>query len=210
MGILHKLLSLAILSAHWSLAGAPMRDVMADYLSPNGAVAFYDLARSQTETLFKEWCGTFSVGGRQISMATNGSSLRVTVDGESTYIDLGGDDFTKLHKDFPICPFDIFMPFLSWDVAYDGPATLMGRRAQRYVATAPSAASGYPLEKVKIYIDAAYAYPLSWEAIDGNGHVLRKFRIRSLKKDAAGEWNVSSFEFFMPRERKSLHVKILD
>ena len=187
-----------------------MRDVTADYLPPNKAIEFYNFARNQTDDLLKTWHGAMEIGGKKISIEPRNGNLVAIF--EEKEMPIGGDngDFIPLCEEFPVCQFDIFFPFLSWrDFAYDGPANMMGRRAQRYIVTVPDA-YGNSIDLVKIWIDDSYGYPLSCEVVYEKGRTLRRFRVRSLKKDSAGEWTVSSVEFSMPRERRYIHVKILN
>ncbi|MDR2668137.1 MAG: hypothetical protein LBB38_03815 [Puniceicoccales bacterium] len=192
------------------LGAEPMRDVIADYLPPHEAIKFYELARLQTEELLESWRGTMEIAGKSVFVETRDGNLWATVDGSEVAAEKTCDDFVQICKQFPICRFDILFPFLSWDnFAYDGPANMMGRRAQRYVASPPEN-YGHSVAAVKIWIDDTYGYPLSWEVVDEKGHTLRRFRVRSLKKDSSGEWTVSTVEFSMPRDRKQLHVKFVD
>jgi hypothetical protein len=118
-------------------------------------------------------------------------------------------DLTPLADGLPLTSFDLLCPFFSWPMpTYDGPAKVMGRRAQRFSVknlTDPNS----PISSVTIWIDAGYRYPLAWDAFGRDGRPLRRFQLRSLKKINDGRWAVRSVEFSIPRERKVVRVEIL-
>jgi hypothetical protein len=179
-------------------------------LPPNQAIEFYGRASRQTKELFNEWNGGFEIGGRRVSMSLDDNYLTITADGNGRAIPLCMDDLTPLQGDFANFTVQHIHAIASWEnLSYDGPATMTGRRAQRYAASAPPS-YGNAVAAVKIGIDDAYGCPLSWEAVDGDGHVVRRFRIRSIKKDSYGDWCASSCEFYMPREKTTLHIKFVD
>jgi hypothetical protein len=160
--------------------------------------------------LLMDWSGdALTANGRALSWKWHGRKLFIAVDSKTFSIAADSEDIAPIAEEFSISAFELLCPFFYWPgPTYEGPSKVIGRRAHRFSIKAPSA-SRCAVAEVHIWLDSVYDYPLYWEAFDADGQTLRRFRLRSLKKDGEGKWTVSAVEFSSPKDRRCVRIKIL-
>lgn len=186
------------------LEAQPLHDVNSVRpLNPRQATQFLQETAQRMHAIDNEVL-SFRIGEEVVSLEKNGNIFWI---GTSNYVTrLEGNAIRqRILQNYPICIFDIELPFLNWEeFHYEGIGTLSGRQVQRFTILAPEEFSrNNEIAFVTVAIDASFGYPIGWTAYNASGKIMREFRVRSFKQNSKGEWFVKRVQFYIPNESPS-------
>ncbi|MDR3316459.1 MAG: hypothetical protein LBS68_00020 [Puniceicoccales bacterium] len=189
----------------------PLRDMLeSECLSPAAAAAFFGEAVLRVEEFFDGGeTYAFSIDGIPVSLSFRDADVTVTSRGMTAVVSSGGAPFAPLVAGISVGTFDLFSQYLFWpSVAYEGPGKIIGRRAQRFLVVAPSDVWA-PVAAVRVWLDSKFYYPIAWDALDGDGALVRRFRLRSLIRGKDGEWGPKRMDIFSVVDRRRSHIEVV-
>lgn len=104
-------------------------------------------------------------------------------------------------------PFDVLMPFKTWDSSYFGPGRV-ARAVHFYDLKAPENFSGANISKIRVALSREFNAPFQTEFFDKNGDVSRVLSLGSVKKFDE-KWIVKELEMFDKNSRDRDTIKIV-
>lgn len=198
LGVLLSFLSLGFIEAQ------PLHELHSIRpLNPRQATQFLQETAQRMHEIDNEVL-SFRIGEKVVTLEKSGNTFWIGT--PNHIIQLDGDPLQqRILTDYPICIFDLELPFLNWkNFRYEGIGTLSGRQVQRFTLLPPEEFSGKSeIASVAVAIDASFGYPIGWTAYNASGKIIREFRVRSFKQNSKGEWFVKRVQFYIPNESPS-------
>jgi hypothetical protein len=181
------------------LAGASLRSSGVTALTPHQAEEFFLLAGATAAFSGEE--ALLSVDGAPVRIVADGERFCVTCGDKTIAVDAAMEPLRPIAATLPLVPFDLLCPFFHWEeVCYEGPSVALGRPVQRFTAIS---SDGWT---VRVQLDAKFFYPLCWDLSDPTGKLSRRFRLRSIVRDAAGGWKMGRAQVIAPADGRTVTV----
>ena len=198
-GAVGRIFALFALLFPVALGGASLRDGGAAVLTPQQAEEFFRRAGEAVTPADAELA--LCIDGVPVRIVATDGNFSLAFAGRTVPIGGDTDPLQPLDDALALAPFDLLCPFFRWDVVcYEGPGTALGRAVQRFSASSPT---GWT---VRVALDVKYLYPLCWDLHGTNGELVRRFRLRSIVKDADGGWGMGRAQISIPAAGQTVTI----